>query len=199
MTRLRRLASKLAALLLLLLTGLAAWGGAIQPWAAHKFALDERIEDQRRVLGRYLDAAREPQDTKLLETRLAALSNERLFLEGESDAVKSAKLQAEVVRLSQRQRIRFERTRILPAIEAGGLRLIGIEASFTATLGQFKALMASLDAARPMLLVRGLRMTPAPMTANGDGDRLRIAVSVFGAAGEPALEAGGDNAVTARP
>lgn len=151
---------QLAAIALLVLAlGLVALV-TIVPIAAHVAALQEKIEAQRAMLGRFTQvAAKEGEATEQDRISRAALSS-GAYLKGESEALTAAGLQTVLAEMAAANRVRFHSTRALPAREHSEMRFIGVRVHFNAEIEQVRALLHRIEANRPFLFVEALQIQP---------------------------------------
>ena len=190
------LLGRTTALALLLGAGAALYVVAIAPIHARYVEATERIATERLLLGRLggeiarREAAR-PQGPA--PARAASLAN-GAYLEGESEAVKSARLQAMVKDAAHAEGLRLGSVRALPVRDEAGLRLIGMEARLEASMTSLQRLLIALESRRPLLLIHGLQLTPAAarFASAGDaeaGEVLNIGIEIYGAAPGPRADA----------
>lgn len=132
---------------------------AIAPWWSWRASLQEQIADQRALLGRYLAVvAEERRAGELLSGQSRVTSDTRLYLSGATDALRAAQLQARLAELAREIGVRFETVRGLQAAERSDIRLLGVEARFTATTEALQRLLQAIETAEPFLLVRVLQL-----------------------------------------
>ena len=181
---------KLAAVAVLLGAVGLAYVLAVAAIQARLGGAGEAIAEQRMLLGRLQSeiARRAGVKRDASPAVLAATANES-YLQGESDAVKAARLQAMLKEIAEAAGLRLASTRALPLREAGRLRLIGMEARLDASMSGLQQLLLALEASRPMVLVQALTIAPSAYRANvavGEGvvedEPLSIAIEVHGAA-----------------
>lgn len=177
-----RLVSKVAALALLAGVAALCYALVVAPVERHVATLVERIEREQALLARLGDglpatATTEPDEASRREA-------ERLFLAGQSDAVMAARLEA-ILRTAARDapEIRTTSTRTLAPREVESLRLVGLEARFSASLASLQQLLLALDSVRPVVLVQTLQVSPATGPGADSGEpRLDVRIEVYGAA-----------------
>jgi len=130
----------LAVALLALALGLVSLV-TIVPLAAHVAAIQEQIEAQRTLLGRFEQfATREGEATEHDRIGRDALAS-GAYLKGESEALTAAGLQTVLAEIGAANRVRFHSTRTLPARERNEMRFIGVRVQFTAEIEQVRALL----------------------------------------------------------
>jgi hypothetical protein len=184
------LARKLAAVTLLLAVAGLVYLLALSPIEARLRSASEAISEQRMLLGRLRgEIARRSGGQRNDEA--AALPDRvgDVYLQGESDAVKAARLQAMLKEIAEAAGLRLASTRALPLRQAGRLRLIGMEARLDAGMAGLQKLLLALEASRPVVLVHALAVSPsASRSFAADAERvvedelLSIAIEVQGAA-----------------
>jgi hypothetical protein len=179
-----RLLSRAAALLLLMAAVPAIASVTILPVATRVTELKDQIEVERELLGRFSAAAAQGvQATQLERTGRAALDS-GAYLKGESDAITVAALQRLLAEFAAAERLRFNSTRALEARQRDGIKLIGVRVQFQAEIEQARALLYSIESARPFLFVEGLHLHPLAAFSPGDGElagKLDVRIDVFGA------------------
>lgn len=178
-THLPKLLSRSAALALLALACLATWHTAIAPLLADRLGARDRITSERVMLGR-LHAA-EAELTQRIKAHKAPDAN--VTLAGASEAVALQALQASVTALAAQHGVRPQTTRMLPAVERGGLQLAGVQIELAAPLPSIQAVMHAVESARPMLLIEHLTLEPIPALARSAGAEegaLRASLHVYG-------------------
>ena len=177
-------------LLALGLTAMAAavlWLGVIEPalaWHAERAELVER----RGALVRRMEAL---SDTlPALRARVAVATSgtaATTLLEGGSDAVVGAALQARVQDLAAGAGATLASAEGLPVEQLGGYRRIALRVTLTAPWPALVALLGALDAASPRMLVDDLQLRPAPaMQATDRPLGATLTVLTFRAAEPPA-------------
>ncbi len=184
----------------------AAYFLVARPVLAHIAALEERLQSERRLSGRYVEAlggATQPVGDAT-DGKAASLeeieSAEPLMLSGSSQAVRAASLQAIVTGLAEEAAVRLTSTRVAEAQESGELALLGLEAGFEATDAELQTFLILLEAARPVLLLEVLSID-APRRQTGSRRRdsgppkLDVRLAVYAAEDEePATDAGAPSA-----
>jgi general secretion pathway protein M len=140
----------LAIFWLALLTPLLGWYGgqssalaAAQLEAAHLQALQASLPELRRQA-----AAR--------ATEAPAAD---ILLQGDSDAIAGANLQAALNSLAAQAGTTLDSTESVPASASGGLRRIGVTVSLNATWPALVAFLTAIDAASPRMIVDDLTVS----------------------------------------
>ena len=141
--------------------GLGIWGFVWTPAVSTIQQQDAKIIEQREVLGRLLSAESLAGDASALEQKSKSLDIGRLTLKGESDPLRTAELQTALTKIVAALGLRLKSTRALPARDAEGVRLIGIQAQFQATLAQLQKILLAIDANEPILVIEALRVVAA--------------------------------------
>lgn len=183
MPALSKLFHRLAALAILVLLVASAWFLILGPVATYLVDIRERIETERTLLGRLLAA----QDELAGEPQLApmaAISPSVVHLQGGSEAIGLANLQANVTAVAAGHGIRPHTTRMLPAIERDELRLAGIHIEIAAPIEAVQRILHTLESARPILFVEHLTLEPVTALARASGaevGQLRTAIQIYGA------------------
>ena len=139
-------------LLMALLAALLA-GVALPLWQRYE-AQNEAIADARHRIATYrrIAAARD-----VLQQRQAAVerqqAGERLFLDGDTEAVAAAELQRIASREIANIRGRLISTQVLASVQDGGFRRVGIQVRMRAPLPAVLSLLESLYESRPALFI----------------------------------------------
>lgn len=178
---LRALISKLLALVLL---GVLAYGAVtfvIKPIAAQHADLEDGIATQRVLLGRLEAAAVKAKTAHDLTRRRDPANTGPVFLEGESDAIRISSLQSKLSEVAQSIGARLSSTQAVQARETSGVRLVGVQTQFTATLEQLQRFMFDLETAQPMLFVDTLHVSRGPDRDGQEVSDLDVRLVVLGA------------------
>jgi Type II secretion system (T2SS), protein M subtype b len=163
---LRRL---LAVSLLVTVLGLTALLTVV-PFLSQLAIAREQIDDARTVHGRLLAANQTATMAEQLEqqsrsttatTTLAGALTGALFIEGESEAIRLASLQSQVVEILAANAIRPRTARMMQARERHTLKLVGVQLQLSATIDQLQKILLQIEAHRPVLLVESLHLTPS--------------------------------------
>jgi general secretion pathway protein M len=172
--------SRLGAVALLL--GVIGASGALiaVPLANHIGGLRGELASQRELLGRFQAFAASRTEVEAMAERSRTAIRSGLFLTGQTDALRTASLQALVTGIAGEHGIRMSSARTLPSREIDGLRLIGVQAELNADLESFQAMILSLESHRPYLFIESLNVAPTASRRPGD-DALRVRLGIFGA------------------
>ena len=129
----------------------------------HRRDLAQRIDDQRALLGRFEAMAARPIAT-------TSQLDPALFVAGDSEAQRSARLQALVSDRAQQLGLRVESLRPLPDKESGSLRLIGVRMQLLIGIEEAARLIHALEGGTPAILLQGWQISPrSTFGAQGDG------------------------------
>ena len=160
--------SKIAALAILvgLLSGMANW--IVRPLSGRFFDAQDRITEQRGLLGRLALSAATDKDIAAVEGRNGTGSGTRTFLPGETDAVRSAGLQSMLNETAEAAGVRLASTRALDPTVKAGLRLLSVEAQLSANLDQLQKILSDLEKQHPNLVIGQLHIARSPQ-ARGQG------------------------------
>lgn len=177
------LLSKLAAIALTLILALAIYVALVVPVAHRLASADERIDEQRRLLGRFVD---------LLETtnvspegdEAALKSLNFVLLSGHSEQIKAASLQARVTKTADDVGIRLASLAVVPARTEDGVRVVGVDVQFQTDLQRLQALLLSLETKRPFVLVDALQVSRAPDASERPGRELDVRITALGLVGK---------------
>lgn len=144
----------------------------VVPVMARIGELEERIEQQRTILGRLTVAATDDGSSADARQRAVAARIGRLFLPGESEAIRVSYIQSQVVELLGKEGMKPHSTRNLPARERSGLRLVGVQFQISAPIEQLQALVHGIEAHQPPFLIEAIHITPVS-SFGGSGDDTR--------------------------
>lgn len=174
------LLNKLAALALLAGLLVLSYQGLFAP-IAHKLSdTRQKIEERRDELGRLTLALNEHQrDAVTDEPNIRALNF--TMLDGESDQIRAAALQARVNAVAADEGIRLSSVTVLPPRVDDALRLVGIEIQLQTGLKQLQGLLFTLEAQQPPLFVGMLQITRAADSKVRPHRELDARLTLFGA------------------
>ncbi len=127
--------------------------GLVQPVMAHFASVDEAIQQERTVLGRLKEIAEQGDTARDLDRRNKELAASGLLIEGETEAIRAAALQAMVAEAAAARSVRVRSTRVLAPKERDGLALMGVRLQASATPAELQALLYDLESRRPVLFV----------------------------------------------
>lgn len=152
-------------LLFAVIAGIAAT--VVIPVLRHVSDLGDTIEQQRELLGRlqYM-AARKP-ELAVLEQRLQSAESSTQLLQGRTDAIKVASLQAMLTALVARSGGQFRSARALAPKEQEGLRLVGVQIQLTCFTEQMQELLVAIERAATPLFIEQLSATVIPPRGEG--------------------------------
>ena len=178
----RAILSKIAALAIL--AALIAGGGnwIVRPLAARLFDAQDRISEQRILLGRLIQSTAGDKDIVAVESHNLSGATPRAFLPGETDAIRIAGLQSTLNEAAQLAHVRLASTRALEPNEKPGLRLLGVQAQLSSNLDQLQKILFYLEKQRPNLLVGALHIARSPQAPNQGLPRLDVSLVLHGAA-----------------
>lgn len=186
------LTSRLVALGLAALVAMGLAVFVVMPLHERYLLARDSLQTQRELLARLKLQAGERGAARPAAN--AYVAERGLYLSGESDAVMAAALQASLGAKGEAGGWRLISARVLPVLQEGALRLIGIEGRMQTTIEGLQRLLLTLDSERPLLAVTALQVIPAGVTAGGgDDDKgtiLTVRLEVFGAAPAAGSDAG---------
>lgn len=182
---------------------------AIVPVQARFDEARTRIEAARTLIGRLeREIAARQEDSRSPPPAAMAATAARVYLDGESDALKGAHLLAILKAAAETQGVRLASTRALPPRPAGEVRVIGMEARFDASMAALQRLLVALERHTPLVLIDTLVIAPeagrlAMLGETGDSDKLNVTLAAYGAAGpragEPTAGSGAGESPVASP
>jgi hypothetical protein len=174
--------SRFAALGLLLALILGLGGYVLVPAVQRTMALGEEIASKREVLGRLLahqnSSPVQGEAAGSIDRALAA----DLTVQGETEPIRLAALQAAVRGLAGSAGVRLESTRTLPPVLRAQIQLSGLQVSMRASVDALQRLLHGIEVHRPIMIVDGLDIVPIPAGSgneNGDDRLLRIELRVL--------------------
>ena len=168
-TAIPRLLRRIAALLLLAVP-VAAAAAVWTPYAGYIAGLKDDIAQQRTLKGRLGQIAAEEPDAVALERRSRVANEEGLFVGGDSEAIRNAKLQALLTELATQQGVQIRSLRNLTAEQRDGMKLIGAELQLFAPLEKLQKFLLSVEQARPVMMITSLYVTPIPAGIVGSAE-----------------------------
>jgi hypothetical protein len=171
---------RLAAVGLLLAAAGAAFMLLVLPLIGQFDGVRAEIDRQRELLGRFEAFAANRDTAETVAEQAKAAMQGGLFLGGETDALRTANLQALVTDVADKNGVRLSSTRALPVQEQDGLRLIGVQAEFEADMKRLQAVIAAIEARRPVLFVQSVQIAPLA-SRRRDSDELKVRFGIFGA------------------
>jgi general secretion pathway protein M len=177
-----RLRQLLAISLLVAALGLTALL-TVFPFLSQLTSVREQLVQERTTKGRLLHSSLEPAKGRLPElTKINGLS-----IEGESEAIRLASLQSQVMDIISAQAVKPRTTRNLQTRERNTLKLVGVQLQLTATIEQLQRILLEIEAHKPILLVDSLHLSPsASATADDDRGLVEIRMDVVGIEARPA-------------
>jgi hypothetical protein len=138
----------------------SAWKFAAEPLIAHVGDLKDRIEQERMVAGRLLGVSTDDAVRRDLELQAKTIKADRLFLDGESEAIRMADLQSHLATIAAANGIRLRSSRSLPSRERYDLRLVGLQLQLAAPLERLQKFLLDVEQYNPWLYVASLQITP---------------------------------------
>ena len=156
----RYLRQILAVLLLLAAVGLVALLTVV-PFLSQLEVARARLNQERAFLGQLLDATRDTTLAELLPPADRTPKTTGLFIAGESEAIRLASLQAQVMDIIAAQAVKPRSSRNLQTRERHTLKLVGVQVQLSATIEQLQKILLEIESHRPILLVNALHLTPS--------------------------------------
>jgi Type II secretion system (T2SS), protein M subtype b len=147
----------------------------VVPFLSQLATAREQLSQSRATLGRLLETTKTSTIAEQLEQGAQGLKTTGLFIEGESDSIRLAALQSQVVDIVGAHGVKPRTARMLQSSERYNLRLAGVELQLTATIEQVQKILLQIEAHRPILLVDTLHLTPTT-AANSEDDRGQLDV-----------------------
>jgi hypothetical protein len=183
MRHLQLLASKAAAIGLTGIAALLIYVTAVSP-VMHQFSyVGERMDEQRRLLGRFTELLNTPSSNPPSEIS-ALKSFNFVILPGQTEQIKAAALQARVTKAADNVGIRLASLAVMPAQSRDGVKLVGIELQFQTGLQRAQAFLLALETQHPTVLVDSLQLSQAPDAAVRPGRELDARLVALGIVGK---------------
>jgi Type II secretion system (T2SS), protein M subtype b len=171
------------AVLLLILSAATLWFITVAPLSANLGELQDRIEQERLMLGRLTAAANEdPGDNETKQRALSARMSS-LFIQGESESIRVSSVQSQLMEILNKNRVKPRSSRNLAARERNGFRVVGVQLQLSAPIEQLQAVLLDIEQNKPLLMIEGLHITPNMLSGMaGDEERgmLEARLDVFG-------------------
>lgn len=134
---------------------------AVTPASSRLSDLEARIEQERRLAGRLVALADEPAGTP---RATSTASTRGLFIEGASEAIRSAALQSQLGTIAGRNGLKPRSSRNLPVREKGDVRLLGVQIQVFATVEKLQALILDIERHKPVLMITAMQVSPSAAT-----------------------------------
>lgn len=183
MTRLSPLLSKTAAIGLAVLALLLMYVGLVSPVMGRLASLDEKIEEQRRLLGRLTDQLETTKgDTAGEAATLKSLNF--VVLAGHGEQIKSASLQVRVRKAADDVGIRLASLAVIPARNEDGVRVVGVDVQLQTDLLRLQNLLIALETKQPTVIVDALQISQAPDADVRPGRELDVRLTALGLVGK---------------
>ena len=179
--RLSRILRRLAAIGLLFAAVGMVVALLVLPLASYFGELRADIAGQRDLLARLDAFAANKNAASELAGRSQAAMQSGIFLAGETDALRTANLQALITDIAAKNGVRLSSARGLPSREQDGLRFIGVQAELDADMRQLQAIMLACEAQRPYLFIQSLQVAPLA-SRQPDSDDLKVRFGIVAAA-----------------
>jgi type II secretory pathway component PulM len=175
--------SKVAAIALAAIALLLMYAVLVAPVTSRLASLDEQIDEQRRLLGRFADLLDTVNPTDE-DDEVTLKSLNFVLLAGHNEQIKAASLQARVTKSAEDVGIRLARLAIIPARSEDGVRVVGVDVQFQTNLERLRDLLLNLETQRPMVLVDALQISRAPDASQRPGRELDVMVTALGLVGK---------------
>lgn len=163
--------------LLLLALG---WVAVAEPLIGWHASLAQAVENRGAVARRMqVVAASLPAQRRQAETAAADTQVTSSLLEGDTDALAGAALQARLRELASGAQVSLTSAESLPAEAVGGLRRIGVRVSATAEWPVLIGLLQALDRATPRMLVDDLQLQKTVVVSGSVARPLGVTLTVL--------------------
>lgn len=171
---------RLLAVALLVLAVAIFWGLVVSPLRARLADLDDRIEQERGILGRLSAIASDQAGARELDRRTKAALASGLFLDGESEAIKLASLQSRLSEIIAANGTKLRSARNLPPRERNDVRLLGVQLQLSAPIEQLQKILLTIEEQKPLMLIDSLQITPLAFSNEEERGMLDARMDVFG-------------------
>lgn len=158
MSMLQTLLRRILALGLLVLPVALVAVLVVSPAMSRLSDLETRIDQERRLAGRLAALADEPVDKS--ETAVAAGAR-GFFIEGASEAIRSAALQSQLLEIAARHGLKPRSSRTLPVREKNNVQLLGVHIQVFATVEKLQALILDIERHKPILMISSMQVSPS--------------------------------------
>lgn len=157
-----------------------AWALIAQPLIAWHAELGQAVENRSAVARRMEAIAGSLPELRRRSEDVASLGPTGALMEGGTDALAGAALQARLRDIAAQVELQFDSAEILAAEQAGGLRRIGVRISTITPWPVLARLLGELDAASPRLLVDDVQLQASVSVTGGVTRPLTATFTVFG-------------------
>ena len=155
---------QLIAVALLALPVAAVGTLVVWPLMAHVADLQERIEQERTVVGRLSLLANDESSKRTLEAQTKAAKASGLFIEGESESIRLAALQSNLSAIAAANGIKLRSARNLPSRDKNELRLVGVQLQLVAPIAKLQKILLDIEQTKPALFVDSMQITPLTLS-----------------------------------
>jgi Type II secretion system (T2SS), protein M subtype b len=173
---------KVAALGILLVTvSVIAVSAVIPAWQRFDRA-NQSLAAGRELLARYLA---QPTTRLAASDQFNAADNQSVYINGQTDALRIANLQATLADAAKLSGIRIASTRVIDGFNRDGVRMLGLQAQLSTELVLLQKLLYNLENQKPFLFIDGLHIARGPDGGTVKLPELDVTFVVAGAAPEP--------------
>jgi hypothetical protein len=176
----RLVSRKLAAIGILLIIAAIGWFLLVWPMVQSHRLNSEAILFERERLGRLIAHDTMRADPGLLEKRLNDRTESGLFLEGDTDALKTARLQERITSFLSERNITVRATRGMNGTPIADFRRLGIEVELTLRLEELRALLIEISRQSPQLIVSSLILEATAPEDPQNRDRVDVKLAILG-------------------
>ena len=178
--------------LLLLATAIGAIAFlVVGPVVSQVLDVQERIQQERIIIGRLNAALSDNGQAQEARQRNSLARIQGLFVQGESEAIRVASIQSQLMEILGVHQVKPRSVRNLPTREQSNLRLAGIQLQIAAPIDRLQAVLMDIESHRPLFLIETLQIT-APALAIGtdseDRNNLEVRLDVFGVEAQQKLQ-----------
>lgn len=167
-------ARRLIAVALLVIPLGAVGLAAVKPVLSHVGDLQDRIGQERSMLGRLTALTSESAARRTLEEQTKAVKASGVFIEGESESIRLSALQSNLSVLAAGNGIKLRSVRNLASREKSDLRLIGVQLQLVTPLNKLQKFLLDLEQAKPALFVDALQITPLTIARSSEDEQVGL-------------------------
>jgi general secretion pathway protein M len=177
---------RILALLLTVVVIAAFWASIVQPLMSWYAERADELDRQNILVGHMADLAATVPILRQQVQRLGASSSASAAIDSPSDAMAGATLQGLVQDAVARAGARLNSIEILPVLQRGEWRRIGLRLSMTASLPDLTALLQMIQHGRVTMLLDDMQLHAIPVRAGSGAPVIDSAMTVYGFRAEPA-------------
>ena len=165
---------RLLAVALLVVPVGAVGFAAVYPILSHVADLQDRIGQERLMLGKLTSLTSDDSAKRILEEQTKTARASGIFIEGESESIRLSTLQSNLSAIAAANGVKLRSARNLASRDKNDLRLIGVQLQLAAPLDKLQKLLLDLEQAKPALFVDALQITPLAVSRSADDEQVGL-------------------------